>query len=146
MNYSEMSNEELSEAVARAQGDNPSVRFWMMNAEETGYSIDFDTMGEAEKWQRTHPEMCRNQHIVRREFWRKYAKDIAAAWELVEELYPAGYFARVSTPTDIGQPYTAKIDALGWGDNNPPSPGGWWSADTAPRAICLAWLEWKASK
>jgi hypothetical protein len=85
--------------------------------------------------------MCRDQHIVRREFWRKYAEDIAAAWGLVEEMKAEKYDITITE-----QP--------GWQTGCRVAPRGEFNtsrvlfktADTAPRAICLAFLAWKASK
>lgn len=72
-----------------------------------------------------------------------WPRDIAAAWELVEEISKTDYFIKISSPQETGGKWLVKIDQKGWGDNNPPPPGGWWFGMTAPEAICRAWLAWK---
>lgn len=71
--------------------------------------------------------------------------DIAAAWELVEEMSSAGYFVEVKTPwmPDKNNDYLVTVDKQGWADHNPPPPGGNFYAPTAPLAICRAYLAWK---
>jgi hypothetical protein len=82
----EMTPAELSEAVCRAKGISPTIRYWLMNEAETGYSIDFETLREAEQWMRDEPKLCRGEHIVRKEFWTRFAEKIEDAWRLWNEL------------------------------------------------------------
>ena len=112
----EMTDEELRLAIAKAKG-------WIESTENGARWIN-----------------PRGGAIFTIPNWPKH---IHTAWELVEEMKVGGYYVRVDTPFTADSPYQVKVDEMGWADHNPPPPGGWYSADTAPRAICLAWLAWK---
>ena len=69
--------------------------------------------------------------------------DIAAAWELVEEMRP--YFFRIDV---MCWDHTGNWAVLcnprhGHDEHVIPTLG---DADTAPRAICLAWLQWRKAQ
>ena len=72
-----------------------------------------------------------------------YSGKINKAWKLVEDMANKGYCVRVSTPFRLDEHYTVKVDKMGWGDPNPPPPGGWSDGDTVCIAICRIWLHWK---
>lgn len=78
---------EMNEAVGKAIGATPEIRWYAMNREETGYSMDFELENEANKW---HDNMVRRVpdgrytstggHIVRREIYPRYSEDMSTAW------------------------------------------------------------------
>lgn len=62
---------------------------------------------------------------------------------LVEEIEQAGFFVKMVTPFNPGGLHEAKIDRQGWGDGNPPEPGGIWRGETLKLALCAAYIGWK---
>lgn len=62
--------------------------------------------------------------------------NIADAWEMVEEMNKTCFTFLSFQPTPGWEFKIKDTSSEGW---------GWYSgySDTAPRAICLAWLEWK---
>jgi hypothetical protein len=137
-----MTAQELRTAIANAKGW--SIYHYDKAPAASCYYLLWDAEGDA-----INPNYRENERKTEAECWEKdcpnWPADIAAAWELVEEIAASDYFCRVTTPAGPGQPYLVKIDRKGWGDNNPPPPGGWWQADTALLVICRAYLAWKSS-
>jgi hypothetical protein len=114
----------------------------MMNEAETGYTIEFDTLREINMWQIKHPEMCRGQHIVKWETWWKYSESIEKAWVLVEDMDAAGVEPCVLSPSSAVRDQVADWVVTRVGKDR---IFRGMHGNTAPRAICAAWLAWKAT-
>ncbi len=82
------------------------------------------------------------KNIPRGHYCPDYSGDISDAWELVDEVSRSKYFLKLSTPQNESGLWSVKIDLKGYGDSNPPSPGGFWLGTTAPLVISRAYLEW----
>lgn len=72
----------------------------------------------------------------------KWSTSIADAWELVEQAERDGFWLKIHSPFVAGDAWHAGFTPLGiTGWNGQPDYAG--AAPTAPRAICLAFLQSK---
>lgn len=126
-------NEELRLEIAKAKG----WKMWNTYYKNTSFlplcpedKLDVEVGFEVE-WVTSHPRL----------YWQtgdpNWPENIAAAWELVEEI-PLVEAVKVER-TEKNEPHY--WCAIVKGDD-------WYTgeAETAPRAICLAWLEWKKAQ
>lgn len=72
-----------------------------------------------------------------------WAEDIGASWELMEEL-TQNFFRVYLMRGDADDNWTVQCEPRKGHDE--PDKAWWVSANTAARAICLAWLAWKETK
>jgi len=114
-------------------------------------------IAELKGWRDLHPY---NEHPLKPGAWKaltglegkdnntdgtkdvpNWPTDISAAWELVEEIEQAGHWVQIRTPFS-GDGYWCGFTPDGCSGWNG-TPDNYTQADTAARAICLAWLKWK---
>lgn len=133
-----MNNDELRMAIAKAKGWETSYRLCEGDPDCGGW-YEVQSLAEAcpksrDNWTeipgRREKRLCYRKPCD--DYWviiPDWTENIADAWELVEEAHMIIY-----TPQAYPK-YGAEIDR-----------GYMFVADTAPRAICAAWLEWKGKQ
>ncbi len=130
---------EMDEAVGKAIGAIPVIKWYVMNREETAYAMDFDRESEAKAWLNdkmtkfSDAWQAKGYHVVRQEIYRQYSKDISEAWTVAEKFD----FFQVENKGYGQKKYHAIVDVC-------EEDGTYSTADafgeTAPEAICKAAL------
>ena len=141
---SELTDRELDAAVAKARGDTvPRVAIATGDGGASAALVESSPpfYGEFRVTRKDVEEFCQNHPSYEVGEWsrvKRYSTDISVAWELVEEMAQTGGIG-VYNSTDGG-----------WCMEHVPSefntPSVTEYADTAPRAICLAYLKAKEAK
>lgn len=135
----------MDEAVGKAIGATPTVRWYCMREDEMAYFAEFDSRSEAENWHNNmvmkSPDsryVVNGGHIVRQEIYRQYSRDISTAWGVAEKMCKG-------RPYEISSSFQDECDVgiegwlVTWGNIGGSGKEEMW-APTAPEAICKAAL------
>jgi hypothetical protein len=130
--------DELDEKIARLRGDVPTVEYLAMNREETSIYCEFeDDEREAIAWVSKRRSMIAayGLHVVKRETWRKYSSDIAAAYKLEAEIPEDQRIAYANELYKIISTVDYSECGLRWG-----------LAHATPAQRCRAYLAWRETQ
>lgn len=133
-----MTNDELSAKVAEARGEVKLIQTTFENKENGLYYLPIDELEHHKRW--VEPD---GTETIFADAYRKvkpYAKDMNAAWGLVEEMENDGNFVMTRSFCGCGRRVDVSADKF--------APDFEFSgADTTmPRAICRAYLAFKGVK